>query len=341
MRADACSRLFEAEAMRDGRLGGAELAAYTRHASGCPACARELRSLEALGGKLRALPAREADDLGVLRERTRLMAAFDATLVTGRRRWRAGFVAAAAVVLFAIAAAGLWRPRSVTSPAAAIAVRAGNGTTWSRRIVGQQEIVSLGGGTLSIRVDHAAGARRLLVQLPDGELEDIGTVFTVSVVGAHTTGVAVEEGSVVLRLRGRPPVTIVARETWHADEPPVSAAELAPPAPIPPPSSPRPVLRHPVRTQPATSTTTEPDPSQEFRVAVSALHGGDACAAGEALARFVDQHPEDARVEDAAYLEVIARQRCGDDSQLKRAVDQYLRRYPQGFRHAEVERLSR
>ena len=32
---------------------------------------------------------------------------------------------------------------------------------------------------------------------------------------------------------------------------------------------------------------------------------------------------------------------CGDVGGLKQAVEQYLRRYPQGFRRTEVERLSR
>jgi hypothetical protein len=333
-----CPRSFEAEALRDGRLAGAGLAAFTRHASGCPTCAREVRALEALASGLRALPVGEADELRVLRERTRLIAAFDGSLVRDRRRWGRGLAwAAAAVVL--IGALALWRSRPATPPAPAIAVRPGGDTSWSRRAAGPREIVSLTRGTLSVQVDHRAGTGRLLVELPDGELEDIGTTFSVSVEGGRTTGVAVDEGRVVLRLRGQPPVTIGARGTWRAAEPATPPVEVARPAAIAPVSPPRPPAR-PMRVRPA-APAAGPDPAQEFRAAVSALHGGDACAAAGAFARFVGQHPDDARAEDAAYLQVIALQRCGDEGRLKQAVEQYLRRYPQGFRRTEVERLSR
>ena len=56
---------------------------------------------------------------------------------------------------------------------------------------------------------------------------------------------------------------------------------------------------------------------------------------------FLEKHPRDARAEDAAYLRVIALQRSGDSAGTKQAALEYLRRYPAGFRHAEVEPVSR
>ena len=44
---------------------------------------------------------------------------------------------------------------------------------------------------------------RLLVILPDGELEDIGTTFTVSAADDQTNRVVVKEGSVLLRVLRR------------------------------------------------------------------------------------------------------------------------------------------
>ena len=50
----ACARLFEAEAMRDGRLAGAEAASFARHTTTCSACRHEVHALDALTEVLRA-----------------------------------------------------------------------------------------------------------------------------------------------------------------------------------------------------------------------------------------------------------------------------------------------
>ena len=73
---------------------------------------------------------------------------------------------------------------------------------------------------------------------------------------------------------------------------------------------------------------------------MSALDGGDNRTAAARFAAFLATHPRDARAEDAAYLRVIALQRAGDAASMKEAAIQYLRRYPNGFRRAEVEALS-
>ena len=94
MKPAPCPRLFEAEAIRDGRRAGAELASFTRHTTVCPTCRREVQALDALAEALRA-STRDAtkdggqtDERHALRERTRLVAAFDATLT--RREDRRG-----------------------------------------------------------------------------------------------------------------------------------------------------------------------------------------------------------------------------------------------------------
>jgi TolA-binding protein len=72
---------------------------------------------------------------------------------------------------------------------------------------------------------------------------------------------------------------------------------------------------------------------------MATFNGGDNAAAAAAFASFLAKHPRDPRGEDAAYLRVIALRRSGDDGSMKRAGAEYLRRYPAGFRHAEVEML--
>src|SRR3954470_966916 len=82
----ACPRLFEVEALRDGRLAGAELARFQSHLPACAVCAREARALQALAEALRSpTNVGDADELHIRRERTRLLAALDASVVPAPR----------------------------------------------------------------------------------------------------------------------------------------------------------------------------------------------------------------------------------------------------------------
>ena len=74
-----CGRSFQVEALRDGRLGGAERKSFERHLAACAVCAREAEAMERAGGggARGADDGRSDDELRVWRERTRLLAAFD------------------------------------------------------------------------------------------------------------------------------------------------------------------------------------------------------------------------------------------------------------------------
>ena len=343
----SCPRLFEVEAARDGRLTGAELKSFERHLSACPVCSREAEALEAPAAALRMSTAGKRDELQVRRERTRLLAAFDAELVVPGRRWDRRWlwpipIAAAALV----GAFVVWRAgREPVHPASAV-VRASSAAEWSERAVGSLERIELARGSLWLHVDHSSRPdRRLVVALPDGELEDTGTTFTVSVDGERTTRIEVQDGSVLLRLRGQLPVAIGSGGTWSPN--PASAPAAATSAASTVPLSPS----HVASVAPAASAalgSAEPsiaaltlDPSRDFRAAMSTFNSGDNARAAAQFAHFLAKHPRDPRAEDAAYLRVIALHRSGDAPGLKNAAQDYLRRYPSGFRHAEVEALSR
>ena len=353
-----CGRSFQVEALRDGRIVGAERKSFERHLASCPACARDAGALEELAVAARAAhdDGRNDDELRVLRERTRLLAAFDRTLVSPGRGGRLAmpsarsWLAPAAVAALAAALVVIWRghPTVEPAPSARASVRADAAATWSRRLGGGgREEITLLHGLLHIHVDHPGaegGERPLLVLLPDGELEDVGTTFTVIADDAHTTRVAVEDGRVVLRLRGRPAVDIRAGDDWSPE--PACAALVAPPAaaateivpnrhPTPPSRPPRPAQ---IRTPAASSV---PDPLVEFRAASAALRAGENRRAASAFARFLDEHARDPMAEDAAYLRIIALQRMGAGAEMKHAAGEYLLRFPTGFRRAEVERLAR
>ena len=339
--------------MRDGRLGGRELASFARHLTTCAVCSQEARALEALADAVRAAsaPAADVDELRVLRARTRLVAAFDRGLVTpevgrGVRRWLwpAAIAAAAAGLLL------LWRvrPPAPAAQAPRVVVQAERAAVWSEHTEGDGKRLVLARGALWIQVDHASGSGRFVVELPDGELEDRGTIFTVSAEAGHTSRVAVEEGSVVLRLKGERSVTIGAGDVW-TPEPRLTTTEPRPASAPLPVVAPAPARRAPARPRAASSprpagagapAAGAPDPALDFRAAVALLDAGAHRQAAAAFATFAQAHPQDPRAEDAAYLLVIALQRSGASGDMKRAAQQYLRRYPAGFRRSEIERLE-
>ena len=176
-------------------------------------------------------------------------------------------------------------------------------------------------------------------------MEDIGTTFMVSADDSRTTRVAVQEGHVVLRLRGQAPIALGPGDTWIPDPRPAASARasVAPPADPAPPARLDRGERSTPSPRPSASLASLPasDASVDFRAAMAALDVGDNHQAAEAFADFLEKHPRNPRSEDAAYLRVVALQRSGDIAGVKHAALEYLRRYPAGFRLAEVEPLSR
>jgi hypothetical protein len=357
----ACPRLFEVEALRDGRLAGPEVARLRAHTHVCPICAGEAETFESLARALRSSARADRDELHVRRERTRLLAAFDQSLVPSLRGARSRFwtAAVAALVMLSLALAlGFVFVRSrpepqdraavaaVTTPSEPVQIVAASDARWSRRTERHIETIVLESGSLSLRVHPTRAGRRVIVVLPDGELEDIGTTFSVSAAGARTTRVTVEEGTVILRLRGARPIVLGAGDSW----PPPSASPLAPStatgtAPIAP-DVPPPLVTAPERRAPSasaiasTAPTSRSDASADFRSALSTLNAGDHAGAARSFTSFLSDHPRDGRIEDAAYLRVIAYHRSGDQSATARAASDYLRRFPNGFRRTEVEALK-
>lgn len=365
MKQAACPRLFEVEALRDGRLTGAERVSFERHLTICSACAREAAALASLQQALHDSFPGARDELQLRRERTRLLGAFDHALLTPERPWppgrrRLGLAAAVTVVVALSTAALQLRPGSPARRAEAVDVRAEPGASWSRSVDQERERIVLERGVLHVHVREAHEKLPLLVVLPDGELEDTGTTFSVAVAAGKTLRVTVAEGSVALRLHGRKPVSIGAGATWTAPPAPAPAAtapELAPrtaersaapasSAPALPETTERSAA---TRTAPRAAGAAEPAPppavtasaASDFRAAVRALRAGEHRVAAALFLRFTERHPRDSRAEDAAYLRVLALRRAGDDAAMKSAALEYLRRHPSGFRRNEVEDLAR
>jgi hypothetical protein len=163
--------------------------------------------------------------------------------------------------------------------------------------------VTLSDGFASFSV-RAHGRRRVIIALPDGELEDLGTVFEVEVRARHTQRVAVREGRVSVRLDGHAPFELSAGESWVAEPvalSSVSAPALAESAPLPSAS----VKASAVPTRPKALRPNEP--------------------------------PLASSAEDDAYLRIVELLRSGHSVQAKAQAKQYLARFPNGFRRPEVE----
>jgi len=346
MSAVTCARVTDVEAARDGRLGGAELESFARHLPTCGDCRDESRKLDALAELLKGTATPERDELAGRRRRKQLLRDADRQVVTERatpnRARSFAALAIAAVLLLFVGRMVIARRPPVPSPPVAVnqaefaAIVAAEGTRYTRTRDGLVERIDLAEGELAIAVRHVDGGEHVLVKLPDGELEDLGTRFVVVVQGGQTKQVVVQEGLVVLRLRGREPVHLAAGGSWVRDV--VAVAPSAPAsacAPIAVASAPAPrVLK------PAPSAEVADVVGAEHKAAMAAYRSGDHRAAAAKLAAFVQAHPSDPRSEDASYVRIIALQRAGDAAAARVAAKEYLARYPKGFRRPEVEAIS-
>ncbi|HEY6880694.1 MAG TPA: hypothetical protein VI299_21875, partial [Polyangiales bacterium] len=160
---------------------------------------------------------------------------------------------------------------------------------------------------------------RLVVRVPDGEIEDLGTVFSVTVEDGQTREIIVREGRVLFRRHGAPTLQLVAGTSWRdtgkppeIEVPPPPEPKLEPPL-VPPAPAPVAKLKKARR---ASVPAVEP-PAEE-------AHGeGDAGSA-----------------EDAAYLHILALLREGRRDEARLAAFSYLSAFPNGFRAIEVARIA-
>ncbi|MEO7734678.1 MAG: FecR domain-containing protein [Kofleriaceae bacterium] len=332
-----CPRRAEVEAAHDGRLDAAARASIAQHQRDCTQCQVAASALTEIALALAMLPVPERDALAARRQRNHLLTAFEASPAApaasrGRGRTALAVLATAGIAAVAMVATHIARaadPPAVVTSAVTVAPTS---ALWSRYDARGLTLVRLEDGDLELAVTHGSAPHRLIVILPDGVLDDIGTTFRVSVVAGRTSSVAVREGAVVMRRAGRPVVFLAAGDHW-LPEPPVASAAPRPPAvlapPLPPlmPRVPRPPVHNVIAT--------------EFRDAVSLLEAGRNAAAATALSGFLARHGDDPRAEDASYLLVLALQRIGDASATRAAAHEYLQRYPRGLRRPEAEVLVR
>jgi FecR protein len=320
----SCDRSWQVEAARDGRLEAAALAAFELHQASCPTCQAERKSLATLALKLEEIGS-HVDEMAMRRLRQRTLERANDLIVRSdspKQRVRTiGWTLVACVAVAAVVLFWLGRPRPFAATQTAVLVEAEQNAQWHRQLEANVEQVDLSAGTLRFRVARKATDPRLLVRVPDGEIEDLGTTFSVTVQDGRTTEIVVREGRVLFHRRGAAALHLIAGSTWT---PPAEVTQKKEPSVVldtsataksvkaePPMEKPKPVAPP----SPSAASTNKPAPAAQ--------------AASEAGNR-----------EDAAYLQILALLREGRTDEARLAAFAYLRLFPEGFRTVEVSRVA-
>jgi len=260
------------------------------------------------------LPGADLDDVAIRRLRQRVLAdaargEVTAAPAAARVSWPRAIPLTLAIVLGGTLS--IWPARRLSDGSIPFAanVSAGDGTTarWSRRIAGGIEWIELSDGRFHIEVRAHDRIRRVAVRAPDGRIDDLGTVFNVAISGGHTTRVAVEVGSVMLRLEGTSAATVSAGEVWERR-----------------------------LNEPAEWETSHAEARAPRHVFAEAVHLGTTKARPGDAGLNAGDH----RAEDDAYMNVIRLLRQARVAEAQTAAREYLRRFPDGFRRDELRMVS-
>src|SRR5882672_8084961 len=167
-----CSRLWEVEAIRDGRLPEAAADSLRAHAKTCPACREEATSLHALNHRLRNELCR-VDEVSSRRLRRRLLERVARSMRNDgmRQVFRSlslVFVLAGAAWLLYIATRDPERKGALP-----LIVTASPGGVFLRESERGIERVIVRDGTVTFGVERGPEDPRLVVQVPDGEISDL------------------------------------------------------------------------------------------------------------------------------------------------------------------------
>jgi hypothetical protein len=368
-----CVQAWQAEAVEDGRLSGTERESFERHAATCADCRRArlvLAELRAAGGRL---PLSEPAPLERRRQRQLLLRrASELGQRSGEpfRRWPvlAFALLAVSVGLFELSRS-VDAPRppvaTVAAPVPTYRLSATSGTRWRILESGEALRLRLDIGDVELQVDKLSAGQRFVLELPDGEVEVVGTRFRAVASALGTEQVHVSEGRVALRLARRAPLSLAAGESWErATEEKEAGREVKPAAPDAGVRAQSPAgaaadrsasgvaraqrSKHSAGGPPRPSSSAAVDGVEagppagagaDFAQAMAAFEAGDYGRAERAFLGFERRHAGDARCEDATLLRAVARARRGDAAGASAIAREYLERYPSGLRVHEAKQL--
>jgi FecR protein len=334
---ERCQRSAQVEALFDQRLDQPTTHEVEQHVAQCDSCRELLAGLGLLRKALREpAGAPNAFAMKRLRRETLDRAQGAPPSPAGRRsivRVTAALVALATIVS-AIAGILFW---VLSPPAAEVTVMAAPGASFSREEVGSTEIVRLTDGAFEF--DVHSHERRLLVMVPDGEIEDIGTRFRVVVQNGATSEISVSEGQVEYRKEGAAPLRLIAGMTYRP-VPAEGERQTAADAVLAPQGVAASANTSPVAAVPATASANEA--KQRGVIARPALSGAPntSTAARSASAEppaASQKAPPGLTAEDVAYMRVVHLMRAGHTAKARAAAQQYLADFPAGLRRGEMQ----
>ena len=231
----SCPRKWQVEAANDGRLSGLDSSLAERHREQCRECADEARALARLQFRCANLPRLPRDPLAVRRARQELLSALNQALLAPQRssQWAVAWTTLALLCVGASAWALFVGHRAAPTPTQASMKPAleVHAEPQARFVVHSEPGVDraeLSDGTASFEVAPHPG-RRVLVSLPDGELEDLGTIFAVTVHAGKTERIHVSQGRVLVRLVDQAEFSLPAGALWQRARVPSSSPRLPSP----------------------------------------------------------------------------------------------------------------
>lgn len=233
MRSTTCQRVWEAEAIEDGRLDDLGAASFARHITQCRECAREAKDLREMREAFGRLEPHRLSILEQRRQRAELLRHANQRIVTQReisRRLIVMMAALAALVAVTLGVIGVQRRHGLPaekSMSPVFELRAFGGASFHDQTSGPNGRVVLSNGSLAVHVEHLRAGQSFVLRVPDGDLGVRGTRFIVEVFGGRTERVLVTEGIVAVHLSGSPERTLAAGESWvRPHTPPAADSEL-------------------------------------------------------------------------------------------------------------------
>lgn len=330
MRNHRCNQTWLVDAIREGRVVGNQAAAFDRHRSACAECLERERGLDELKSTLQSLPSGVPPALIVRRRRQDLLRVWDARLSPQRPGARRLLVRVLAPASLLVVAFAIWFFRPPPAVVSWVEVVASDGARWSDHRKDNEDRVVLHDGHFQLTISRPSRSSHVAIQLPDGLIEDLGTVLEIWIAEGHTDYVSVQRGEVSLLVRGRASLRLRAGQHWsRLPEVAQSAAvepSLAPPdtgsqAPVSGSATQRglAVPQHPPQRKTAHAA--------QVPLVRSASSASDVQGSGGVIA------------EDAQYNQIVSFLRQDDQRRALDSARAYLRRYPDGFRRAEVTQL--
>ena len=357
MSSTRCDRVWEAEALREGRLGPKDEGSFERHCRTCVVCSAQLARDARLRELARALPAVEPGQLALKRLRARVLrdvttAVPPRSLLSSRRLALASALGIALVAiagLFAVRTSPTTRPEApaITGAGArlpapmAAAVAASPGAVWTQARAGEVERVELATGMLRVHVRPQGPGERFLVRLPDGELEVRGTTFEVTVRDGATRHVSVDEGTVVLRLRGSPDRSLGPGTSWSTSETSLPGSREAPEAGAQSatPIAGRGAAKAETSRRRSAKVEVEDEGGSLYVEAMRSFREGRYDGAAAAFHAFALAYPRASEAEDASFLEALSLARAGRADAAALAAERHLESFPRSFRRKEASIL--